>query len=201
VQLYAGTSKQFIDDAFHGSISRKLEDAFFGHYRYRPGPQEVRSWQNSLSRMSMVLQRADLTDHGVILEHQLPLTSKRLDCMVLGRDEARTDQAVVVELKQWDATVVSEVDGCVATFVGGRVRDVLHPSVQVGQYAQYLKDYHTVFSRDEVGLGACAYLHNVQYDATDELFSAKHREAMALCPLFTGDTSEELGACVRTRLH
>jgi uncharacterized protein len=88
MQLYAGTSSQFIEDAFRGSIGRKLEDAFFHHYRYRPGQQDVRSWHNSLTRMSMVLQRAELTDHGVILEHQLPLTSKRLDCMcmVLGRD-------------------------------------------------------------------------------------------------------------------
>jgi hypothetical protein len=54
MQLYAGTSSQFIEDAFRGSLGRKLEDAFFHHYRYRPGQQEVRSWHNSLTRMSMV---------------------------------------------------------------------------------------------------------------------------------------------------
>jgi uncharacterized protein len=192
MQLYTGTSRQFIDDAFQGSIGRKLEDAFFRHYRYRASPQEVRSWQNSLTRMSMVLQRAELTDHGVILEHQLPLTSKRLDCMVVGRDGPRSDQAVVVELKQWETTVASDVDLCVGTFVGGRVRDMLHPSVQVGQYAQYLRDYHTVFSGDEVGLAACAYLHNFEFDATDELFSPKHREAMERYPLFAGDQGDAL---------
>jgi len=148
VQLYAGSSAQFIEDAFLGSISDKLKRSFFDHFRYRPSPNEVQSWQNSLARMSMVLQKADLTDHGVILEHQLPLSSKRLDCMVLGRDAGGHDQAVVVELKQWSKAEQSEADGCVATYVGGRVRDVLHPSVQVGQYAQYLGDYQTVFSED-----------------------------------------------------
>ena len=200
MQLYTGTSRQFIDDAFQGSIARKLEDAFFRHYRYRPSPQEVRSWQNSLTRMSMVLQRAELTDHGVILEHQLPLTSKRLDCMVVGRDGPRSDQAVVVELKQWETTVTSDVDLCVGTFVGGRVRDMLHPSVQVGQYAQYLKDYHTVFSSDEVGLAACAYLHNFEFDATDELFAPKHHEVMERYPLFAGDHGDELAEYLSTRL-
>lgn len=85
MQLYVGTSTQFNEDVFAGSISHKLERAFFDHFRYKPGPGEVRSWQNSGTRMSMVLQKADLTDHGVIREHQLPLSSKRLDCMVLGQ--------------------------------------------------------------------------------------------------------------------
>lgn len=200
MQLYAGSSIQFIEDAFLGAISEKLKRSFFDHFRYQPSPNEVQSWQNSLARMSMVLQKADLIDHGVILEHQLPLSSKRLDCMVLGRDGHGQDQAVVVELKQWSKAETSDADGCVATFVGGRVRDVLHPSVQVGQYAQYLGDYQTVFSEDGMGLGACAYLHNVQYDATDELFAAKHHEVLDRYPLFTGDRSNELAGYLSDRM-
>lgn len=200
MQLYAGPSQQFIQDAFVGSIAGKLEEAFLRHYRHRPGQAEVRSWQNSLVRMSMVLQRAGFDDHGVVLEHQLPLTSKRLDCMVLGRDATKRDNAVVVELKQWDKTESSEADQCVVTRVGGGLRDVLHPSVQVGQYAQYLADYHMAFSEEDVGLSACAYLHNLQYDVSDELFSAKHREALASFPLFTGDMSDELAGFLQQRL-
>jgi uncharacterized protein len=200
VQLYAGPSDQFIRDATYGTISRKLEDAFLRHYRHRPGGSEVRSWQNSLARMALVLQAAGFDDHGVVLEHQLPLTSKRLDCMVLGRDETKRDNAVIVELKQWDRTEVSEAEQCVVTFVGHGLRDVLHPSVQVGQYAQYLADYHTAFSEEDVGLAACAYLHNLQYDAADELFSAKHRVALDTYPLFTGDLTEDLAGFLRQRL-
>jgi uncharacterized protein len=201
LQLYAGTSRQFIDDAYYGAIARKLEAAFLRHYRHRPGPGEVRSWQHSLTSMSMVLQRAGLTDHGVVLEHQLPLTSKRLDCMVLGRDEGRRDQAVVVELKQWDSTEPSEVERCVVTYVGRGMRDVLHPSVQVGQYAQYLTDYHEAFVEEQVGLAACAYLHNLQFDAADELFSDKHRAVLEAYPLFTGDQGDELAAFLAARLE
>ena len=201
MQLYTGSSTQFMEDAFLGSISQKLERAFFRHFRYKPSPGEVQSWQNSLMRMSMVLQKADLTDHGVILEHQLPLSSKRLDCMVLGEDGAGQDQAVVVELKQWSKAEPSDADACVATYVGGRVRDVLHPSVQVGQYAQYLGDYQTVFSEDGMGLGACAYLHNFQFDPDDELFSEKHRDALERYPLFTGDRSNELAGFLAERME
>jgi hypothetical protein len=33
----------------------------------------------------MVFQEARLDDHGVLLEYQLPLTSRRLDCIVTGK--------------------------------------------------------------------------------------------------------------------
>ena len=38
----------------------------------------------------------------ILLEYQLPLSSKRIDCMVCGRDDGARDQAVIVELKQWE---------------------------------------------------------------------------------------------------
>ncbi len=200
MQLYAGPSERFLEDAFVGSIAEKLEQAFYLHYRHRPGTAEVRSWQNSLARFSHVMERAGLHDHGIVLEHQLPLTSKRLDCMVLGRDAKMRDQAVVVELKQWDRTEASEAEQCVVTQVGRGLRDVLHPSVQVGQYAQYLADYHTAFSEQGVGLAACAYLHNLRYDAADELFSTKHRAALDTYPLFTGDGANDLVAYLKQRM-
>jgi uncharacterized protein len=200
VQLYAGPSERFLEDAFVGSIAEKLEAAFYQHYRYRPGLAEVRSWQNSLARFSHVMERAGLRDHGVVLEHQLPLTSKRLDCMVLGRDADKRDHAVVVELKQWDRTQASEAEQCVVTQVGRGLRDVLHPSVQVGQYAQYLADYHTAFSEQGTGLAACAYLHNLRYDAADELFAVKHRAALDNYPLFTGDGANDLVDYLKQRL-
>ncbi len=200
MQLYAGSSKQFIEDAFRGVIANKLSDAFFRAFRYTPPKSEVQSWQNSLRSMSWVLEKADLTDHGVVLEHQLPLTSKRLDCMVVGRDGQRQDQAVIVELKQWSDAGPSEAERCVTTFVGGRLRDVLHPSVQVGQYAQYMEDYRDVFTRGDVGLAACAYLHNLQFDPGDELYDERHAAYLERYPVFAGDQADELVSYLGGRL-
>ena len=41
-------------------------------------------------------QEAELDDHGVILEYQLPLSSRRLDCIVTGHDERRFANAVIM---------------------------------------------------------------------------------------------------------
>jgi DUF2075 family protein len=200
MRLYAGTSQQFIEDTIRHQIDQKLQQAFFDYFQHKASPSEVRSWRNSLSQMSSVLQYADLTDHGVILEYQLPLTSRRLDFMITGRDATRTPGAVVVELKQWDDAYPSDVEDCVVTFVGGGLREVLHPSRQVGNYQQFLEDYHIAFTSGEINLRSCSYLHNLQFDPANELFNPRHRSILEAYPIFTGDKTPELAEFLQDRV-
>lgn len=200
MQLYAGSTRQFIDDTFQNRIAEKLRVSFFEAFRYNPPPSEVRSWQNSLKSMMVILQHANLTEQGMLLEYQLPLSSKRLDCMITGRNRANVQSAVIVELKQWEKTSPSFVDDCVVSFVGGRQRDVLHPSKQVGQYCEFLADSHTAFGDGGISLEACAYLHNFQLDAEDSLLSEPHRDIVSRYPLFAGDQAGDLSSYLSERL-
>src|SRR5207249_11647963 len=102
MRLYSGMSEDFIRDTTHNHVAERLREAFFAYFRYNPPPAEVNSWRNSLRAISQVLQEGSLLDHGVFLEYQLPLTSKRLDCLVCGQGSDGRDRAVIVELKQWD---------------------------------------------------------------------------------------------------
>jgi DUF2075 family protein len=192
MQLYAGNSKQFVEDAVQNQIARKLEASFFDYYRYKPSQGEVKSWHNSLSRMCMILQHGSFDDQGVILEYQLPLSSKRLDCMVTGVGGDSRANSVIVELKQWDDALPSDTEDCVRTYVGRGLRDVLHPSRQVGNYEEYLRDSHTVFEQGEVGLASCAYLHNLFVAKEHELFKPRFESLLASYPLFTGDQAPSL---------
>ena len=115
MRLYSGSSKQFVADTARNQISEKLKDSFFSHYRFKPSPAEVNSWRASLSAMAHVFQLAALMDHGVALEYQLPLTSRRLDCLVCGRDGKQEDNAVIVELKQWSKCQQSDGENLVST--------------------------------------------------------------------------------------
>src|SRR6266481_1972874 len=101
MRLYSGTTKSLIDDSTCNRIATKLKEAFFAEFRYQPSVGEVNSWNNSLRAVSQVFQAASLLDHGVLLELQLPLTSKRLDCLATGYDPKREPTAVIIELKQW----------------------------------------------------------------------------------------------------
>lgn len=193
MRLYSGSSTQFITDTIQNQIAEKLYQAFFGYYRYYPSDNEKRSWQNSLRALKDVFQHANLNDHGVILEYQLPLTSKRLDCLICGKDKKKKDNAVIIELKQWDKCSASEGENEVSTYVGGDYRDILHPSAQVGGYKMYLEDTHTAFyeSANPVALNACSYLHNYNYYTEDVIFDKKFSQILESYPLFTADDVEK----------
>lgn len=129
MHLYSGLSTDFIRDS---------ATEVFRQFRFNPSPSEVNSWRNSLRAVSQVIDDAKLHDHGILLECQLPMTSKRLDCMVTGQDGDRRDSAVIIELKQWDRCGDAGADNLVTTRLGGVERDLLYPSAQVGQYQSYL---------------------------------------------------------------
>jgi DUF2075 family protein len=200
MQLFAGSSREFVDETIQNRISGRLKSAFELHYRYAPPVSEVRSWQNSLRAMCNVLQHASLLDHGILLEYQLPLTSKRLDCLISGFDERRAPHAVIVELKQWDDVKESGVVDCVTTVLGGGPREVLHPSRQVGNYRDYLADGHTAFHEEGVGLSACAWLHNLVADQAEELYAPRFAATLADAPSFSGDQADRLEAFLSARV-
>jgi hypothetical protein len=82
------------------------------------------------------------------------------------------------------------------------VREVLHPSVQVGQYQQYLEDSQSVFSEEQapVGLSSCSYLHNYYPDKDDPILAEKFIPAMTRSPLFSADAADGLAGFLRDRV-
>lgn len=191
MQLYAGSTTDFVRDSTHNAIAGLLADAFFHHYRYMPSDNERRSWHNSLRSLADVIRLGKLDDNGILLEYQLPLTSRRLDAMLTGCS-AGADHAIIVELKQWETAQLSNADDLLRTWVGGSHRDVLHPSVQANQYRRYLEASQDVFHLDaaRIGLESCAYLHNYSPVDNDALFAEPSFSAREQSPLFTmGDTA------------
>jgi hypothetical protein len=57
---------------------------------------------------------------------------------------------------------------------------VLHPSVQVGGYQQWLLDNHSVFyETDAVALTAVSFLHSLNYEPDGELWADPVRPEMS----------------------
>jgi DUF2075 family protein len=202
MRLYSGTTESLIEDSTFNRIATKLKDAFFHEFRYMPPVAEVNSWNNSLRAVSQVFQSACLLDHGILLELQLPLTSKRLDCLVTGYDSKKAPNAVIIELKQWAGCRGASGKNEVATFIGGNVRDVLHPAVQVGQYMMYLADCHKAFQGEGgISAHACSYLHNYEPIKNDPLFLPQFAEQIGRFPVFTADDVLNLSAFLDERIH
>lgn len=201
MQLYAGSIQDFVSDTLQNQIAIKLDSAFFDYYGHHPSDAEIRSWRSSLRATKDVFEFSGFDDHGILLEYQLPLTSKRLDCMICGRDKEGRDNSVIIELKQWETAQVSEVSDHVLTWVGGANRDVLHPSVQVGQYKLFLEDNHSAFfEKDPIMLHACAYVHNYVPTEQDALFASQYASYLNSYPVYCERDVKHLSTFLKDKL-
>lgn len=194
MQLYAGPSEEFIDEAVQRVIAARLGDAFYDYYRFRASASEFASWQNSLAALAHQLRYSGVRDHGIVLEMQLPLSSSRLDCLVFGKSANGDQRAILLELKQWTEVLPSEFDECVEAFVGGAIRKLLHPSAQAVRYADYLEDSNTAFhpSQETISLFPCAWLHNMHPGASGPLRSTEFSKILERAPVFVNSDADRL---------
>lgn len=128
---------------------------------HAPSPSERRSWQRSIPALRADLIDAGLHDVEILIEYQLPLTSKRADVVLAGvHPQTGLPSYVVVELKQWSrAAAYQGSDTLVSIEQYGR-HPVTHPSVQVEGYVDYLTDFTSYLAEVEHSLVGVAYLHN-----------------------------------------
>ncbi|MGJ7440000.1 DNA/RNA helicase domain-containing protein [Aquipuribacter sp. MA13-6] len=160
---------------------------------------EQRSWRASLPVLAQDLMQAGLPEVELLIEYQLPLTSRRAD-VVLAGSHPKTGQAsyVVVELKQWTAANAFEGDDNLVEVPGAPGPARTHPVRQVAGYVDYLTDYLTVLADQPDALVGVAYLHN----ATDPLKVADlHRTpGSSRGRLFTGADRGAFHEFLRSRL-
>lgn len=204
MRLFAGSIDTFIGLNRKNQIAEFLRKEFFRQFGFNPSQSEVMSWRNSLLRMSLVLESASLYDNGVIIEYQLPLTSKRIDILVTGKDEEGVKNSVIIELKQWERCTLSSLESdYVVTWVGGGNREVLHPSIQVGNYKYYLQENCTAFyeGSNPVSLYACSYLHNYNFYEDDPIFDMRFDKALDKFPIYTADDTDDLASYLSNKLH
>jgi DUF2075 family protein len=134
-------------------------------------PAERRSWSRSLAVLAQDLDEAGLAEVEVLVEYQLPLTSRRVDVVVAGTDPRTGEDAfVVVELKQWSyATSFEDSDRLVAAEHAHGPR--LHPGLQVSGYCQYLTDFLGILAERRSPIHGVAYLHNAVDRDVNDLFA------------------------------
>lgn len=96
-----------------------------------PSESERKSWRRSLPVLARDLVEAGLGGIEMLIEYQLPLTSRRSDVVLAGVDKRTgADAYVVVELKQWSQAKLYGGNERLVV-VEGMHREVEHPLLQV----------------------------------------------------------------------
>lgn len=183
--VYDGIKSSFIEDVDLNQIADKIYEKYRVHFG-NTSESEIRSWANSMQRMRGVLSDIEIpNDAGVAVEFNIPLTSKRIDFIISGRDNNQKDSVVIVELKQWEhCEAVDNKDGIVNTYVGKSYKDVTHPSYQALSYAKLIQDFNQTVQDEDINIIPCAFLHNYSLNEKDPINSDIYREYIDQAPLF-----------------
>ena len=154
----AATIKEWSAD---GTLANKLSEQMSFQIGNFPNESEKKSWTNSLSELSHVLTQSGLGQLSVLLEYQLPYSSKRIDAVLVGSNpKSKLPVIIAVELKQWtDAGKFDGLSDVVQIAAYGKT-PILHPAVQVRQYCEYLNDFNRFAADVNSKIFGVAYLHN-----------------------------------------
>ncbi|MCD9125776.1 DNA/RNA helicase domain-containing protein [Luteimonas fraxinea] len=189
--VYQATKSTFLHDTDHAQIEDVVERAFVQRTGRYAAQSEFKSWRNSLAAMARVLRDSEIPDDiGVGVEFGIPQTSKRIDFILSGKADDGTPHLVIVELKQWSSSRVSEKDGIIVANRGGRSEtEGPHPSYQAWSYAALLNGFNEAIYESNTELRPCAYLHNYKDDGV--IRDARYAAYLDKAPTFL-DGADEL---------
>ena len=186
--------------ANNGSVAELMfeQSLYADGWIARPGPRERRSWDRSIPVLANDLVEAGLAEVEVLLEHRLPLSSRRVDAILAGRHPTSgAPSYVVIELKQWSEAELFEEDPALVVIDGYGRHPRLHPVEQVRGYCEYLRDFLPALQAKGDAIVGAAYLHNAT-----EMGVAPLRQAAESSDgrMFTGERRAEFMEFLRSRL-
>ncbi|NLW36315.1 MAG: DUF2075 domain-containing protein, partial [Syntrophorhabdus aromaticivorans] len=191
--VYSNTAIQFRQDVDENRITERIEQSFLIRFGYLPGDAERRSWQNSMQFMGSVIRQAEIPDDcGVLIEYNIPSTSKRIDFMITGQDTERRYSFVIVELKQWNRADATSRADVVSTYTGSRYQDVPHPSYQAFSYLQFMMNMNEAVQSGGFVGRACAYLHNYARKTPEPLLQTQYQDIVNSAPVFFREDQRNL---------
>ena len=201
--IYENTKGGFVQDIRTGCIAQKVVAAFKAHgLSHDDNGSEVSSWDHSLLYMRNVLDDDAIPDDvNLAVEYQIPLTAKRVDFMLAGRDENDRPNVVIVELKQWDDSEQTNHPDVVRAYTGGGIRSVAHPCYQAYSYARIIEAFNEDVNKKDIQLRPCAYLHNYPERNRRHIDNEFYKDATDAAPLFLQADIEKLRSFIKTYIR
>ncbi|SDI24941.1 hypothetical protein SAMN05192534_1288 [Alteribacillus persepolensis] len=197
--IYNERSHDFLNHVYENKIGYVLKENMLQKTNKVVSDREIRSWEHSLPEMARIIRDANLSsDADVLLEYKLPSTEKRIDFLIAGCDESGKENVLIIELKQWQKAELAEGDGVVSTFLGGRVRETVHPSYQATSYRRYLQHFNeSLYHSTTIHMHSCDYLHNYIMGKEEPLMNERYRHYLAESPLYFRFDDRELTSKVK----
>lgn len=180
--VYNNTKEGFQQDILSNNIAEIVLEKIKETIGRGVAANEMKAFKNSLEKMSLILMDPEIpNDCGISIEYNIPLTSKRVDFIVSGKNY-ESENVIIIELKQWEKCEVTDRDGIVKTILGGYKVDTSHPSYQAYSYSALIKGFNQTVQEDNINVYPCAYLFN--YPTDNNITNDFYKQYIERAPLF-----------------
>jgi DUF2075 family protein len=194
--IYNKTKIEFSNDILTNDIGNIITNHILEKTGNKVSPNEIRSFQNSLSYMERVVSDPEIpVDCGISIEYHLPQTSKRVDFIITGKD-AEKENVIIIELKQWQKAELTKKDGIVKTRFQHGESETSHPSYQAWSYSALLSSFNATVDEESISLYPCAYLHN--YDPDENITNDFYSYYLKKAPVFLKPDAIKLREFIKT---
>ena len=93
--IYTGSKIQFTEDVRLNRIEEAISAKMQNKFKLRVSKSEVASWRNSLNFMFNLLIDPQIPSSSrVAIEYNIPLTNRRVDFMLTGKDQNRKGKSL-----------------------------------------------------------------------------------------------------------
>lgn len=191
--LYRSNTADFIDEVERNVIVDQIDTAYLKGLGRRAGDGERRAWNNSMRFMETIVRKSNIPDDcGILIEYNIPSTSKRIDFVITGHDEKDSSNFLIIELKQWETAEATDKEAIVKTFLNNGIRETTHPAYQAYSYKKYFSDMNSAVYEGDIRAVSCAYLHNYQKKNPEPLLQDQYKEIVEDTPVFFSSDAEKL---------
>lgn len=188
--IYESSVKDLIsryrDISFYDDIEQNFKDKI----KNRPSSGEELSWRKSLPKIIDIIKKSNASpDAMALIEFTIPSINYRIDLILCGKDANSNDNAVVIELKQWENVKSSNKYQIVKTNVGDKT-EMLHPSAQVLNYTESLTGVDDNFNK--INITPIVYAHNYSGVSGVGLEDNIYKSLIDKAPVFHKNNEKDL---------
>jgi DUF2075 family protein len=191
--IYDAPQEKFFKDVRSNELVDIMKTNFKETSGMHIGESEYHSWGVTGDKIKNLIETSNLSNVYVSFEYQVPYTSKRIDCLLFGKNTNDRGIVVHIELKQWEKVEALDIEGnFVETYIGGSTKTVPHPSQQVEGYHDYMFGFIEVFEENTLDLVGCSYCPNYRKNIGEGLFNPIYNKILERYPVYTHEDVELL---------
>ncbi len=207
---YSASISQFLKDAKSGVCLTSLTESIPNTERDGRS-SEIESWKHNITQMASLLAAPELADAYIAFELFAPLSEKRIDCALFGKDATGKMHMTIIELKQWSNNRVRWAqDRCnyeleesfanrLTTIIAGNRETLIHPCEQCKSYLDRFNTSLKAIIDGYMDADAFAYCYNFHNTDGNILADPRYNAVRTLVPLYYFDDYNRLFEIIKNQ--